>query len=69
MSKKVLRCPECGDRHVSDDEFDEILKDISDTYKLINFGDLEEPYKENARQARKKLNKIAGDINRFKKSL
>lgn len=42
------------------DRQNEILKIISDTYKLINFTDqVEEPYRENVRQARKKLNTLA----------
>lgn len=46
---------------------DEILKEVSETYKLINFTDVDEPYRENVRQARKKLNKIAGTINKWNK--
>lgn len=45
---------------------DELLNLISEAYKKINFTDqVEEPYRENARQARKKLNKIAGIVNGF----
>jgi hypothetical protein len=41
--------------------------DIAVIYKLINFHDLDEPYKENLRQARKKLNKLTGDLKRMGK--
>lgn len=44
---------------------DELLQIISDTYKLINFSDqVEEPYRENIRQARKKLNILTGIIRK-----
>lgn len=49
-------------------QIDELLNEVSVIYKLINFTDVEEPYKENARQARKKLNKIVGTLNKLKRN-
>lgn len=50
---------------VKEEMNDDLLNIISETYKLINFSDqVEEPYRENVRQARKKLNVLAAIINK-----
>ena len=41
---------------------DELTNEISEIYKLINFNDVEESYKENLRQARKKLNTLSYNV-------
>lgn len=45
----------------------EMLDEVSAIYKLINFTDVEEPYRENVRQAKRKLNKIAGTLNKIQR--